>query len=521
MSRQGRARLEADDTRESRVRRSRSRHSRSPVPEKSETQTASISTVTMPASSKNGVLAQQIHDEFLTCKICLEGFTNPKSLDCLHTFCEECIENHANSEGSYKKYSDYREFTCPLCRKRTSLPLGGVKKLPDNFLVSSLNEVIDRQKPSKFQVCDFCKLVNKRHREASAKCLDCNKLLCKSCVDQHNETKVTRNHNIFDIEIEKDIECKEHPEEVIRFYCETCEVPVCIICTFNDHKEHEVAQFSDAVTKYKSNVENLMKDCQSNLEKFENQIDTLQQCESCIKQAEKQIRDISIDMISDIRNREKILIEEIHNLYGVEVMELIEKKDDMQRDIDTLKSTVQITDMIVKGKDMELLLLQKEIQDKLQSFSRSASKELPKSARKVIHFVPGMLDMGYIHDSDRPLLSQARHRVSQQTTESDEYFDPSDCFDTAATQTELIKCADAATNTLVSLRCDSETQTEVKQVNGCDDQLSAKNEEEENSAAARRRRRRREREKAVESEAIIERQNRRIQYSSHSYEEED
>lgn len=141
-------------------------------------------------TSKNGILAQLIHDEFLCCKICLDGFTNPKSLNCLHTFCEECIESHANSEGSYKKYSDYREFTCPLCRKRTTLPLGGVRKLPDNFLVSSLTEVIDRQKPSKYPFCDICKLVNRKHNEASSKCLDCNKLLCKKCVDQHLETKV-------------------------------------------------------------------------------------------------------------------------------------------------------------------------------------------------------------------------------------------------------------------------------------------------------------------------------------------
>lgn len=140
--------------------------------------------------SKSGLLAQQIHEEFLCCKICLDTFTNPKSLNCLHTFCEECIENHANSESSYKKYSDYREFTCPLCRKRTSLPLGGVRKLPDNFLVSSLTEVIDRQKPSKYPFCDMCKLVSRKHNEASSKCLDCNKLLCTDCVDQHLETKV-------------------------------------------------------------------------------------------------------------------------------------------------------------------------------------------------------------------------------------------------------------------------------------------------------------------------------------------
>lgn len=107
------------------------------------------------------------------------------------------------SESTYKKYTDYREFTCPLCRKRTQLPLGGVKKLPDNFLVSSLTELVDRQKPNEFPFCDICKMVNKKHKEASSKCLDCSKLLCRQCVDLHKETKVTKNHSIFDMEIEK------------------------------------------------------------------------------------------------------------------------------------------------------------------------------------------------------------------------------------------------------------------------------------------------------------------------------
>jgi len=101
-----------------------------------------VAMATSTAASAGGVrLAQEIHDEFLVCKICLDSYRSPKCLSCLHTFCEQCIDNHVNSESSYKKYSDYREFTCPLCRKRTQLPVGGVKKLPDNFLVSSLNEV--------------------------------------------------------------------------------------------------------------------------------------------------------------------------------------------------------------------------------------------------------------------------------------------------------------------------------------------------------------------------------------------
>ena len=34
----------------------------------------------MASASTSGVkLAQEIHDEFLVCKICLEGYKNPKS----------------------------------------------------------------------------------------------------------------------------------------------------------------------------------------------------------------------------------------------------------------------------------------------------------------------------------------------------------------------------------------------------------------------------------------------------------
>ena len=155
-----------------------------------------------PASKK---LAQEIYDEFLICQICLSPYRTPKSLLCLHTFCEGCIESHVLSESVYKKYSDYREFTCPMCRKRTQLPVGGVKKLPDNFLVSSLSEIVGRQRQwpstgagssgggsSRFVTCEICqKRVSCKQNEGVSKCLDCVKILCASCAQMHRETKAS------------------------------------------------------------------------------------------------------------------------------------------------------------------------------------------------------------------------------------------------------------------------------------------------------------------------------------------
>lgn len=207
-------------------------------------------------------------------------------------------------------------------------------------------------------------------------------------------------------------------------------------------------------------------------------------------------------------------------------MELVGNKDGMQRNVDTLKSTVQLTELIIKGKDMELLLLQKEIQEKLQVFSKtSVASELPKTASKVIHFVPGMLDMGYIHDADRPLLSQTRHRFSNQ---SDELFDPSDCFDTIETQTDstLVRSVESSTNTQMLVRCDGATQTENEaRVNGhrnsADYQTitgyNSDDEQDREPSSARRRRRRREREKAVEAETFNETHSKRAQRHQNSY----
>ncbi|KAK3085053.1 hypothetical protein FSP39_023565 [Pinctada imbricata] len=397
--------------------------------------TSTTSSSATSTTSGGNKLAQEINDEFLTCKICLEVYKNPKCLDCLHTFCEACIDNHVMSECTYKKYSDYREFTCPLCRKRTQLPLGGVKKLPDNFLVSSLSEVVQRQRPSKFPFCDICKLINRKHREASSKCLDCNKLLCKQCVEVHKETKVTKNHSVFDVEIEKDIECKEHSEEVVRFYCEPCETCICVLCTFNEHKDHEISQFSDAVIKYKETIQNLLDSCKGKIEVYDVQLSALSKCEGVIKAAEQRVRDTAIQFIADIRTKEKQFIEDLHEIYGSDLMDYVSKRSDMQVNVDSLKSTCSLTELVLRGKDIELLLLKKQVQEKLSCLADIEMRELPNTVGKNITFAPGVLDLGSLEDLDTP-QGRLRTQRSLSGLGGNKISDPPKFMRTFSTQTE-------------------------------------------------------------------------------------
>ena len=39
--------------------------------------------------------------------------------------------------------------------------------------------------------------------------------------------------------------CRVHRGETIKYYCETCNSPVCLPCTFLDHKAHQIEEIKN------------------------------------------------------------------------------------------------------------------------------------------------------------------------------------------------------------------------------------------------------------------------------------
>jgi len=345
------------------------------------------------SAEKDTKLESEIKEEFLSCKICYEPFTSPKSLSCLHTFCEKCLEAHLATIRTYK-YSDHKEFPCPMCRKRTVLPSGGVRALPDNFLIGSLNELVGRQRVTKLPFCEVCKLVNKKVQEAKSKCIECNKLMCKPCVDKHTKTKITASHNMFDIDIEKDIGCKVHPEEMVKYFCETCETCVCVLCTFQEHADHDLLSFKEGVDKYKGDMYRLLNKCKSMIHGYTKIAESLQKTEDVIKITEKEIKDTSHAFVAAIRAKEKQMIDELHNVYGEEVMDFIAKRADIDLTLNNLSSTTRLADVIMKGSPMEMLLLKKDVSDKLEDLAELCPPALPEQINKKVMFIQGSVLLG-------------------------------------------------------------------------------------------------------------------------------
>ena len=136
--------------------------------------------------------------EELTCSICLKLLEEPKTLPCLHSFCEKCLKDNVSRRPLVEELDppDTRDFLpCPICKSRVRLDVendadgGGVGRLKTNPCLKNLVEhyqlsleVAGRLQKSVSR-CGFCSAPD---NEAVAFCQTrCNRFLCQVCFQGH------------------------------------------------------------------------------------------------------------------------------------------------------------------------------------------------------------------------------------------------------------------------------------------------------------------------------------------------
>ena len=145
----------------------------------------------------------------LYCSICLEIFKTPKTLPCLHTFCEICLHDYickTISPGS----KNLCYFDCPLCRAKT-FPVNtetechqwAAEFVTNHFIVSLVdesrkdtNKVPEESSQNDSTDCVPC-LLDHKTSKASCFCITCSEHLCMICQNDHKKFKVTRNHTVI------------------------------------------------------------------------------------------------------------------------------------------------------------------------------------------------------------------------------------------------------------------------------------------------------------------------------------
>ncbi|XP_038062666.1 E3 ubiquitin-protein ligase TRIM56-like isoform X2 [Patiria miniata] len=267
----------------------------------------------------------------LECSICQERYQQPKILECLHSFCAQCLLKYCST-----KHEGSTAIPCPVCRQETNLPQAGVQGLKTNFHLIGLVEEFDLQERlmcsgDKKLLCEICD----EGSEAMDHCMNCSRNICSKCKQVHMQFAELSVHVISSLD---DIrggktstyqikskhpqhsKCQIHEGEVTRFFCKTCEVMICRDCTVIDHckPEHSYIDRNLATSTYKkslaellSPLENSMIELQESREKGSRMKEDLG---VTVKRVMTEVQDRAAEIRAEVTAQENRILDDIKNI---------------------------------------------------------------------------------------------------------------------------------------------------------------------------------------------------------------
>ncbi|XP_038062360.1 tripartite motif-containing protein 2-like [Patiria miniata] len=209
----------------------------------------------------------------LECDICADKYKQPKVLDCMHSFCQKCLEIYYTSS-----YAGQPKIPCPVCRRETVLPETRIQGLKTNFhLMGIVDEVSLQEKVVISSV--------------------------KKTTQEEDESK-----------------CQKHKGKVKWFYCETCEELICQDCTVVDHREpkHHYIDSGEASLKYKQSLQDMFPNVTTGIKILQKALAISSQAKQMFTQnvtkTVKAVKDKADKMRAEITTKETKMIAEIKQL---------------------------------------------------------------------------------------------------------------------------------------------------------------------------------------------------------------
>ena len=353
-------------------------------------------------------------EKHITCSICLDTFTKPKTIACLHTFCLKCLEKHALTTQRQG------QFRCPECQAQVNIPQGNrFDNLPTGFLQNSLLSLLAvRQSGDGSQIsCGICK---KTSAEISY-CFACEKLLCRDCVNAHELFRETafEGHKVtavkqfqpadYEALLKRQSFCSQqyHEREVTRFFCLECQICVCQICIVTDHKNHNVDPLEKAADVEKANImagAELMKEkrkvCSDAVRKFE---EVTVKLEANITAAKREVSQAAEQMIAKIRERERDAITTLENTRVSRIEKLNSVTKQVQSLTKQLDQAVEFANnLLQRSSSSDIMQSKKNLEQRFEDLNKAPVLALP--VRSFVKFVstiaPDSLSLGFVPTSE-------------------------------------------------------------------------------------------------------------------------
>ena len=352
--------------------------------------------------------------EHVTCSICFDTYTKPKTIACLHTFCCECLERHALTS---QKQGFYR---CPECQAQIGIPEGKrFDNLPSSFLHNSLLSLLAVRRSGEGNEIS-CSTCQKKSAEINY-CFDCEKFMCPDCVKAHEVFRETmfEGHKVTPVQqfqapeyealLKRQSFCSEnyHKKDVIRFFCVDCQRCVCQVCIATDHKSHDVVPLEKAADDEKVNiiaraqlVKGKKEACRGVIREFEKMELEL---ETNITTAKRQVSQATEQMMGKLRQLEREAITTLERTRVSRIEKLHSGKASVVSFEKQLDQAFEFSNNLVeRSSSSDIMQNKKNVQERIEDLIKTTMPALPVSS--CVEFVwtcePESLSLGFTKFSE-------------------------------------------------------------------------------------------------------------------------
>ncbi|XP_061166866.1 uncharacterized protein LOC133175771 [Saccostrea echinata] len=192
---------------------------------------------------------EQDVEKYTRCPCCLKIYDEPCYLQCGHTMNKKCIR---------RKIPIVRCFICNESFHCESSTAG------KNRFAKDLALKITQRKITKLLLDNpKCSLSQHMGEIAVRYCDRCEMRMCIICNQFHHMNPTTKKHKVYevgemiaencqdDINVNKDLNCEHHENEIIQNWCLDCKLPACEETCSEHHLQSISRQAADAETKIK------------------------------------------------------------------------------------------------------------------------------------------------------------------------------------------------------------------------------------------------------------------------------
>ena len=247
-------------------------------------------------------------------------------------------------------------ITTPLINTTNNSPQNYYDNLPKH---QSLNTNPNSQSKDK---CDGC-----YEGEGVCYCATCGKIYCKICEDQIHIVPSNRNHERHSLnEVPHLRKLCYHHNYPLKFFCETCEEPICQECQMigpHNNKLHKISSIFNSFKKKYSYITQLTKSHLMN--KYDMTLNQL----SYLDYVTDQVKQVKNSIERDIRSEYCEMLEELNSVEGKKLAVINYESSILQKDLTKMQDIINYINDLNNNESPDMisfLLRYKQLNDSIE-----------------------------------------------------------------------------------------------------------------------------------------------------------